>query len=328
MQNKHFTLSKVEKLPESEVQITGEITLSFLVELRKEALKHLGKHVEISGFRCGHIPEDILVKHVGEMRVLEEAAELALGREYAHIVEEAQVSPIGRPEVSIVKLALGVPLEFKIKVAVEPEFKLPDYRKLAAEVGKRSDLENSERSDLGEVSDKEIEDTMAELDKRGIKPELKEGENLKEKVKESLIAQKNIKNQEKKRLTIIENLVKNTEIPVPQILIDTELNKMLAQFQGDVEGMGLKWADYLEQVKKKEEEIRDEWREQALSRVKAEIIISKIAVEEKIEPLESELEHEVSHLLSHYPDADPLRARIYIYSQLRNQKVLEFLETV
>lgn len=322
MQNKNFTVTKVDKLPDAEVQITGGITLPFLVECRKDAIKHLGKHVEIAGFRSGHIPEDRLVKHVGEMRVLEEAAELALGREYPHIVEEAKISPIGRPDINIVKLAPGIPLEFKIKVAVEPEFKLPDYKKLAKEAV--SEVKEAKV----EVTDKEVDDTLAELEKKGIKPELKEGEDLKEKVKESISAQKSIQNQEKKRLAIIERLVKETEAEVPKVLIEAELAKMLAQFQGDVERMGMKWPDYLAQAKKTEDQIKGEWKDQALSRVKAEMVISKISAEEKIEPTESELEHEVAHLLEHYPDADPMRARIYIYTQLRNQKVLDFLENI
>lgn len=333
MKNKHFKLDKVEKLPNSEAQITGEITLPFLVECRKEAVKLVGKNADISGFRSGHIPEDVLAKHYGEMRILEEAAELALGREYAGIMKEADISPISRPEISITKMAPGVPLEFKIKVAVEPEFKLPDYKKAAAEAGKRSDPE--------EVSDKEIEDTLAEIEKRGIKPDLKKGEDLKEKVKESILEQKKLQAQEKRRLAILDNLVGKTEIALPKALVEAELEKMLAQFRGDVERMGMQpastrggeptrggWPDYLKQAKKTEEEVKKEWQEQAEKRVKAELILAKIAVEEKIEPSPEEVEAEVKHLLSHYPDADALRAKIYIYSQLRNKKVFEYLENL
>ena len=34
---------------------------------------------------------------------------------------------------------------------------------------------------------------------------------------------------------------------------------------------------------------------------------------------------EAEHLLHHYPDADPIRVRLYVYTRLLTQKVLEFL---
>ena len=111
---------------------------------------------------------------------------------------------------------------------------------------------------------------------------------------------------------------------------------MLAQFRGDVENTlqqgsgqaGLKWADYLQQVKKTEIEIKEEWHDKAVDRVKAELIIAKIAEKEKLEPEKEAIEHEAEHLLHHYPDADPIRVRLYFYTRLQTQKVLEFLENL
>ena len=68
------------------------------------------------------------------MRILEEAAEVALGKEYGKIVEESKLKPIARPKISVTKLAPGIPLEFRMEVITEPEYDLPDYKKLASEV--------------------------------------------------------------------------------------------------------------------------------------------------------------------------------------------------
>jgi len=130
---KNFKIHKAEKLPDSEALIEGEITLEFLNVCRKDALKHLQEHASLPGFRKGHVPEDVLIKSVGEMGVLEEAAEVALGKEYGHIVEESKLRPITRPHISITKLAPGIPLSFKIQLILEPEFELPDYKKIATE---------------------------------------------------------------------------------------------------------------------------------------------------------------------------------------------------
>ena len=317
--SKQFANIKVEKLPNSEAAITGEITLEFLKECRAEALKELGAKAKIPGFRPGHIPEQTLVKNVGEMHVLEETAEIAIGRAYGAIVKEAGLAPVSRPEISITKLAPGIPLEFKMKVALEPEFKLPDYKKIAKEAMNAEEKIN--------VEEKEIDDVLEEIKKRDWKPDLKEGEDLREKVKENLIKEKEFRAKEKRRLSIVDALVKASEIPLPSQMIEQELAKMLAQFKDDVARAGLKWEDYMKNIKKSEEEVKAEWKPKAEERVKADLIVGKIAEAEKIEPTTEDLEHEAKHLLEHYPDADPLRARIYVYGLLRNEKVFEFLES-
>jgi len=331
MSNKKFQVTKVEKLPNSEAQVTGEISLPFLVELRPKAVKYLSEHAKISGFRPGKIPEDVLVKNLGEMRIVEETAELALAQEFNNILKEAKLTSIGRPEVSITKIAVGAPLEFRLKVYLEPEFSLPDYKKIAKEI-KKSDLKDSKKPGF-QVSDKEVANLIKELAERNIKADLKEGEKLEDKIKENLLKEKEHKALEKRRLKILEELVKETKIELPKILIDSELEKMLAQFRGDVEQAlrqnsrqaGNTWSDYLKQTGKTEEEIKNEWRDKAEERVKAELIFFKIAEAEKIEPTKEEVEHEAEHLLHHYPDAEPVRVRLYIYNALRNQKVIEFL---
>lgn len=318
MAHNSFKLTKTERLPDSEALVTGEINLPFLVECRAEAVKYLNEKADIPGFRKGKVPENVLVKELGEMRILEESAEIALSKAYSEIMAEAKLSPIGRPQISITKMAPGVPLEFKIQVPLEPEFTLPDYKKIAASVEKEDVSTN--------VSDEEVAGFIEELKKRNIKPELKEGEKLEDKIKENLSLEKSMQARDRRRIKIMEDLVKETNISAPKALIEEELERMLAQFRDDVTRMGMDWNEYLKKAEKTEADIKNDWKDKALERVKAELIIAKLAETEKIEPDMHDVEHETEHLLHHYPDADPLRARIYIYSQLRTQKVLEFLE--
>ncbi len=318
-EHKHTNNLKIER-SEGEAIITGEITLEALDEARGEAIKSLSSRLEMPGFRKGNIPENVLVKNVGEMKVLEEVAEIVLAHEYVHIISENKLSPIARPQIAITKLAPGIPLEFRITVALEPEFALPDYKKIAND-------SKQEKDDLN-VDEKEVDAVLAEIEKRGWKPELKEGEDLRTKAKENLLEEKKFRAKEKVRLTLIEELVKATDIKIPKILVENELDRMIAQFKDDVVKHGMVWAEYLKSIKKTEDEIRVEWKEKAEKRSKAELIMQKIAETEKLEPTKEEVEHETTHLLTHYKDADPLRLRMYVFEQLKNQKVFEFLETI
>lgn len=317
--HKHVEDLKIERLPTGEAVITGKITTEALDEARGEAIKSLSARLDLPGFRKGNVPENVLVKNLGEMSVLEEMAEIVLAHEYVHIISEAKLSPIARPQIAITKLAPGIPLEFKITVTLKPEFALPDYKKIAKETNKTEDVV---------VDEKEIDAVLAEIEKRGWKPELKEGEDLRTKAKENLLEEKKFRAKEKQRLTLIDELIKATEVNIPNMLVETELDRMIAQFKDDVLKHGMAWAEYLKSIKKTEDEIRVEWREKAVTRNKAELILQKIGETEKLEPTKEEIEHETTHLLTHYKEADPVRLRMYVYEQLKNQKVFEFLETI
>ena len=317
--NKHFTNIKLVPLPNSEVEITGEITEAFISSCRTEAVKELNKKVNLPGFRPGYIPEDTLSKRLGEGAILEESAEIALAKLFPEILKVSGASSIGRPNVSITKIASGIPLEFKITTAVEPTFTLPDYKKITKEIIKDENIE---------VTEKEISDVEEEIKKQNITPELKDGENLKDKIKENLIKEKEFRSKEKHRLSIIDSLVKETKIEIPEVLVQAELEKMLGQFKDDVLRAGLKWEDYLKSIKKTELEVKDEWKSKALERAKAELIVVKIAEAEKIEPKEEDVARETIHLLEHYNDADPMRVRIYLSTQMRNEMVFEYLESL
>jgi trigger factor len=146
----------VTKEENSSVKIEGEIAFSELEKQRDAAVKHLGKDVKIDGFRPGHIPADVLEKHIGEMVILGEMAERALAAVYPEILNENKLDVIGHPQVSLTKLAPDNPLGFTAVVAVMPEVTIPDYKKVAAEQKKESD----------EVTDKDLEDAITDLQRK------------------------------------------------------------------------------------------------------------------------------------------------------------------
>ena len=132
--------------------------------------------------------------------------------------------------------------------------------------------------------------------------------------------------KEKNRLAIIEKLVKESDIAVPELMIESEFIKMLAQFKDDIARAGLTYESYLSHIKKTEDDIRKEWRENAIKRAKTQLILAKIAKEEKIAPDEERVKKEVDHIISHHKDADRFRVRMYVENMLTNEMTLEFLE--
>lgn len=179
---KNYTNLKIEKSGDSEIEIKAEIPEETILKYRDRAIKNLGKGLEIKGFRKGNIPENILAQKIGEQAILEEQAQMALADVYLNIVKDKNLHVIGRPEVTITKIALKNPVEFKIKTAVMSEVKLPDYKKIAGSVTlDKLDKKDSNNPDANikvrekrraEIIEKIIEKSEIDLPKILIESEL------------------------------------------------------------------------------------------------------------------------------------------------------------
>ena len=110
---------EVKKLDNSEVEISAEISSEAFARTRGEAMKNLKKLVKIDGFREGTAPDNIVERHVGSGAILEEMADIAVRNNYQTIMEEAKVEAIGRPILTITKIAVGNPWD-QNKTAVMP----------------------------------------------------------------------------------------------------------------------------------------------------------------------------------------------------------------
>ncbi len=369
MSEKIYQDIKIERLPKSRVKITGEVTTEAFEKARKNALSEILQTAEIPGFRVGKAPEAMVVKHVGEMKILERAAGSAIEHAYSHILDEKSdpktagtdsFRPIGHPHITITKIAAGNPLGFVIETDVMPEISLDNYKKLAKEAA----ASIAEAKDT--VEEKEIDTVIEDLRKHlaieaasvetadatnttdatekteGNKPEkilpevndefVKKFGNFanvaefREHAKKNLLDHKKNEVKEKRRGAIADKLLTEAKFEVPEIFVESELETMLNQFRGDIERVGLAFADYLKSIKKTEEEIRNEWRDGALRRARLELILKHIARSEKIAPDEEKVKKEIEHIMSHHKTADRFSVRMFIENQMKNKMVFELLE--
>ena len=130
MAKKDYSDIQVTRLPEQEVEITGEITAEKMDSMRKKAIDALKKDLTLPGFRKGAAPDQMVVSAIGAIKILEEAGEMALGEVYPEILDTEKLDPIGKPLVQSTKIGAGSPLGFKIKTALMPTVVLGDYKKL------------------------------------------------------------------------------------------------------------------------------------------------------------------------------------------------------
>ncbi|MEZ4103952.1 MAG: trigger factor [Candidatus Paceibacterota bacterium] len=357
---KDFTVTEEEN---SQVKITGEIAYEELLKERSTAIKALGKNVELDGFRKGHVPEAVLVKHIGEMAILNEMAERALSHFYPHILEAHKIDAIGHPKIEITKMAPNNPLAFTATVAILPKFDLPNYQniadgfnqnkadskvtdeeletkikdilrqKMAYEKLQKKASANTSDTDLPtpETVEKDDEEKIPELTDDLVKTLGQPGqfntvEDFKNKLREHLEIEKAREVKTEHRAKITDAIIEATDMQLPQVLIDSELQQMLAQMEEDLKRSNLKMDDYLTHIKKTKEELQKEWTPAAEKRAKLQLILNEIAKKEDIKPNQDLVEGQVKELLEMYKDADVNRVRTYVSTILINEAVLKMLE--
>ena len=346
----------VETNDHNEAIVAGTLSLEALEKHRAGALQFFSENLSLDGFRKGNIPEAVIKKHVSEPALLEETATRALNELYPSIVKEKKLEVFGRPEVRFTKIVPGSPVEFTIKTPLMPTVEIGDYKKIAQELNRaksevtldegeverallevRKELDKRENQDKesessaetkGEEGEEKNSEEPSPLDDEKVQKisSMKTVEEFTQTVREDLKKHKENQANEKHRLALMEKILEESTIALPEMIIESELQSMMAQFTADVSASGLKLEDYLKQAGKTEEALLKEWRPHAENRAKMQLILNKIATHEELFAKKEEVDHQVSHLLEHNPTADKDRAEVYVETQLANANVFAYLE--
>ncbi|WP_089771745.1 trigger factor [Ruania alba] len=150
--------SDVENLEPTRAKLTVEVPLAELQPSVDHAYSQIATQVNIPGFRRGKVPPRIIDQRVGKGAVMEQAINEALPGLYRQAVTEAELKPLGQPQVEVTAVP-GVSddaenLIFTAELDVRPEFELPELDGLSITV---------ESSD---VTDDDVEERLTSLRER------------------------------------------------------------------------------------------------------------------------------------------------------------------
>jgi trigger factor len=126
--------STVEQLSRTRVKITVEVPFADLKPSMDKAYAEVAKSVNIPGFRRGKVPPVVIDQRFGRGVIIQEAFNESWQRFYGAAVTENKLSPLAQPDVEVTKLEDGDVIEFTAEVDVRPDFDLPDFASLKAQV--------------------------------------------------------------------------------------------------------------------------------------------------------------------------------------------------
>jgi trigger factor len=162
------------------------------------------------------------------------------------------------------------------------------------------------------------EKQLPELDDEFVK-EVSEFETLAEMkadLKEKLL--KNAEDQSRAKLeeVLIEKVSATAAVEPPKILVDRQIDRMVGDLENYLRYQGMGLDQFLELSGKDKDEVREERREEAEKRTKANLVLDAIAKKEGITADDSELKEKIEEIATTYND-DPDRIRGLLEKQGR-----------
>lgn len=158
-------------------------------------------------------------------------------------------------------------------------------------------------------------------------------EKLRGLLKENMAAEAQDKEKQRVELEILDTLVAKSKFEeVPERILNDEVGRMIDELKHGIAERGVKFEDYLANIKKTLDDLRMEFAPQAVKRVQTAILIREIGEKEHVEVDDAEVLSEVQNLMNQYSNDPEAQKQIreeeyqdYIRSSLRNRKVLAML---
>ena len=144
----------VEELSPTRVRLSVEVSFEELKPSLDKAYREVSKQVRIPGFRPGRVPPRVIDMRIGRGAVLTEAVNDALPEFYGKAVEEAELRPLGQPEVDLKEIEDGKDLECTFDLEIRPKLELPDLSTLTVTV------------DSATVTDEDVDEYLTSLRER------------------------------------------------------------------------------------------------------------------------------------------------------------------
>lgn len=297
------------KVPLEEVKVEDEEVSRFLEDIRKSRAENIA--VARPAQKCDRVEIDFSIKKDGALVENGESKQHPLVLGEGHFMAGFENELIGLKEGEAKSFSLTAPadyhnrelagkiLEFEVKMNLVQERKLPEFSdefvKTLGRFGSVADFKNNILSGLKE--------------------------------------EKEIKAKEKRRAQMVEELVKDIGVELPEELVELEFSKMSAELAESLARMNLTPENYLNHLNKTPEDLKRDWRPLAEKRVKVSLALREIAQKENIQVTETETEERLGEIMRAAPPLAPgqnldlTALRGYVKNVVRNEKVFELLES-
>lgn len=154
-------------------------------------------------------------------------------------------------------------------------------------------------------------------------------EDLKKDVKEKLSAAGKEKAKHETEENVVKAVCDNTEIDIPEAMINSQIEKMIRDFDMQLRYQGLNLEQYMKYTGFTVDTFKEQYKEEATKNVKTSLILEKVCEVENIEATDADVEKEYNNLAEQngmkVEDIKKYINEVDVKERIKAQKTIQFL---
>ena len=163
-----------------------------------------------------------------------------------------------------------------------------------------------------------------------IDPEVETLDALRTKLKEAAVAQKEADAEGSLRDELVEKAAANAEVEIPEVMINTEIDRMVQEFGQRLQMQGMNLDLYFQFSGQDEAALRTQMTPDAESRVKVSLVLEAIAAAENVTVSEEDVNAEIEKMSAQFGmSADQIKTALggtaVLENDIKTQKTVEIL---
>ena len=155
-------------------------------------------------------------------------------------------------------------------------------------------------------------------------------DELKNSIKEKLDTQNVEKAKYETESEAIKAVCENAKLDIPNGMVEVEIDNMMKDMETRLSYQGLNMHQYLQMMNKTENDIRDNFKEQARESIKTRLVLEAIVKAEKIEATPEEITEKIKEMASQYGRKEEElqeneQLKEYLSASIENEKAIDFI---
>lgn len=284
-------ISALNRLANGTVELTITIPASRVNQAYAKTLTDLTKTVQISGFRQGKAPKKLVENKLGQKEILKETVKSLIPEVYLEAIKEHQLKPILNPHVEILANELNKDWQIKALTCEMPTVKLGQYEE---------EIKKAKATSAIWVPGKDPQPKKDKL------------------------------TEEEKLSQVFKALLQTSQVQIPTLLVQEEVNRMLSRLVDQTGRLGLTIDQYLASLNKSLDQLKAEYQQQAEETLKLELILITLAEIQKIKVSDEEIDK----LIAAAPDKETQNKlaapeqRNYLRQLLKKRQIIDNLSSL
>lgn len=287
-----MTTSTIKNLPKNTIELEVAIPWTEVKASYDKIFADISSTLEVPGFRKGKAPRKMVEGKIDKSKLYQEVLKDIVPKAYAEALKTHNLNPIASPKVDVLEAKENASWKFKATVAMKPKINLKSYKEKIRELKKAKATLPAQAGKIwlpGEPKDKKEEVKKPSMDE------------------------------------IVDVILKEVEIELPDILVEEEANKLLAGLLDETQKLGMTVEQYLAAKNTTTDQLRSQYANEARKSLTVELALAEIADKENITVTEDDIDKLIQKV-EKVEEKERLKAQSYYLAHLiRQQKTLDFL---